>query len=272
MKIILGLVILIIILLGISWLGLRIRPKSFPNYPEQTPQLDTITLPDNLPEPVTRYYHKLYGDEIPVISSAVVTGRAKMRPFGVTLPARYRFIYEAGQGYRHYIEATFFGVPFMKVNERYLDGHGRLEIPIIGVAEGPKTNQAANLGLWAESVLLPAIWLTDPRVRWEAIDNETALLIVPFGDEEQQFVVRFDPKTDSLIVLEAMRYRDEAGDKILWLAAAEPGETIMAGGAELYATGSATWTDQGSPWAIFTAEEIVYNVDVQDYIRARGGL
>ena len=67
-----------------------------------------------------------------------------------------------------------------------------------------------------------------------------------------------------------MRYRDEASDKILWLAAAVPGETIEAGGTKLNATGSATWLDQGTPWATFTAEEIVYNVDVQAYIRATG--
>lgn len=82
--------------------------------------------------------------------------------------------------------------------------------------------------------------------------------------------MRFDPETGDLLVLEAMRYRDEAGEKILWLAAATPGATIEAGGAALNATGSATWLDQGRPWATFTAEEIVYNVDVQEYIRATG--
>jgi hypothetical protein len=269
-KIIIGIVILLVVFLGIGWLGLRIQPKPFAAYSGKTPPLDRMPLPAGLPAPVERYYRALYGEEVPLFETAVVSGRAKMRPFGVTLPARFRFIYEAGQGYRHYIEATFFGIPFLKVNEQYLDGHGRMEIPIVGVAEGPKTDQAGNLGMWAEAIYLPAIWLTDPRVRWEAIDEETALLIVPFGDEEQQFVVRFDRQTGGLLLMEAMRYRDEAGEKILWLAASVPGDSVEAGGARLNATGSATWLDQGTPWAIFTVEEIVYNVEVREAIRGRG--
>ena len=53
-------------------------------------------------------------------------------------------------------------------------------------------------------------------------------------------------------------------------AASVPGETITVAGAVLEAAGSATWLDQGTPWALFTAEQIVYNVDVRDYIRTRG--
>lgn len=269
MKIVIGVVIGLVVLVGIIWLGLRIKPKPFVSYPEQTPVLQTVPLPEGLPAPVERYFRQLYGDEIPVITSAVVSGRAQIAPFGFNLPARFRFIHEAGQGYRHYIEATWFGIPIMKVNEWYLDGHGRLQLPI-GTVEGPHTNQGANLGLWAESVNLPAIWLTDPRVRWEAVDDETALLIVPFGEAEEQFVMRFDPQTGQLRQMETMRYRDETSDKILWLAATLSSETIEAGGAALETVGAATWQDQGKPWATFATEEIVYNVNVTDYIRAQG--
>jgi hypothetical protein len=41
-------------------------------------------------------------------------------------------------------------------------------------------------------------------------------------------------------------------------------------GTPLSAVGSATWLDQGKPWAFFTLEDVVYNVDIQEYIRQKG--
>jgi hypothetical protein len=30
-----------------------------------------------------------------------------------------------------------------------------------------------------------------------------------------------------------------------------------------------TWFDQGTPWANFVVEDVVYNADVKDYVRAK---
>jgi hypothetical protein len=268
MKIIILALLILITLIFLGWLGLKIQPKPFPTLSYEASLLQTIPLPGGLPAPVARFYHQVYGDQIPVIETAVISGRASMRVNGITFPARFRFTHLAGQGYRHYIEATFFGLPIMKVNERYLDGHARLELPF-GVFESTQVDQAANLGLWAESMWLSSVFISDPRVRWESVDEETAILVTPFDDGEQRFIVRFDQQTGLLLLMEAMRYRDAEGDsKILWLSEARSWKTIN--GTLIPSTGAAIWLDEGTPWAVFTVEELAYNLNVTEYIRSTG--
>ena len=271
MKTIMIIVFIIAILLLIGWLGLQIKPKPFSPYPEKTPELKTIPLPAGLPAPVERFYKTVYGENIPVIETVVIKGRANISPFGVKLPARFLFVHNTGKDYRHYFEATWFGIPVMKVNERYLDGKTLFEPPVGDpINNDASTNQAANLAVWAEAGWFPSIWITDPRVRWEAVDEKTALLFVPFEDQEENFVMRFNPDTGLLDSMEAMRFRDSGpqAKKILWITRNIEGKKIK--GTQLDTVGSATWLDQGIPWATFTLEEVNYNVDVSDYIRQRG--
>jgi hypothetical protein len=268
MKTLLIVICAIVGLAFLFWVGLQIDPAPLPGFPQAGAEATTVPLSNGLPEPVERFYLQVYGAQVPVIQSFVVSGRAKMRVMGVTFPSRFRFTHRVGQGYRHYIETTVFGLPLMRVNEHYLEGHGRLELPF-GVEEGPNVDQGANLGLWAERLWMPSILITDPRVRWTAIDGQTALLTVPFGDEEQHFVVRFDPQTGMPQFFESMRYKGaESEDKTLWI-----NQALEWGDVDGHTTptiSAATWFDEGSPWAVFSVEEIRCNVDVREYIQAKG--
>lgn len=242
----------------VGWLGLKVKARPFAPHPGEAPDLETIPLPDGLPAPVERFYRAIYGEGIPLIESAIISGRAQLRVFGITFPARFRFTHIAGQSYRHRIEATIFGLPIMKVNERYLDGTTRLELPFGVVEDEPKVDQAANLGLWTESAWLPSVWITAPRVRWEPVDDDTALLRVPFGEIEDTIVVRFDPQTGMLRVLEAMRYKDAADEaKTLWINTALEWRDLD--GATIPTVAAIVWFDEGTPWAVFTVEEVVYS-------------
>jgi hypothetical protein len=87
------------------------------------------------------------------------------------------------------------------------------------------------------------------------VDEKTALLYVPSGEKEENFVVRFDPETGLIDTMEGMRYRDAGpqAKKILWITKALEGPAIP--GTPLSSVGSATWLDQGKPWAVFQLEE-----------------
>jgi hypothetical protein len=270
MKIILIIASVLAILLFLGWLGLKIKPAAFSPFPGDSPSLKTISLPDGLPAPVERFYRTIYGDAILVIDTVVIKGRAEISPFGIKFPARFIFVHNAGKDYRHYIEATFFGLPFMKVNESFVDGNSHFELPIGTYDNDPSITQGAVLGLWAEASWFPAVYLTDPRAHWEPVDDKTALLYVPFGDKEENFVVRFNPETNLIDMMEAMRCRDAGQElhKILWITKNVDGKNID--GSKLSAIGSATWLDQGKPWAVFTLEEVKYNVDVSKYILQKG--
>jgi len=268
-KIVVAIIGILIVLAGIGWLGLQVKPKPFPAYPEQTPALNTVELPADLPAPVARFYETIAGDQVPVIESAVISGRGRLRVKGITFPARFRFTHIAGQGYRHYIEATVFGYPVMKVNEWYLDDHARMELPVGVIENEPKIDMAANLALWGEAVWLPSVLVTDPRARWETIDDTTARLVVPFGEEEDTFTVTFDPQTGLMRTMEAMRYREATDEaKIPWCN--EPLGWQTFHGIKIPSPAATTWLDEGTPWAVWTIEDVVYNVDVSEYIRARG--
>jgi hypothetical protein len=254
LQMLLILVGVVVLLILVGWVGLQVKPAPFPAVRQPSSPMATVPLPQGLPAPVERFYRQTYGDTVPVIETAVISGRGWLRPpglFGVKFPMRFRFTHAAGQDYRHYIEVSSFGLPLMKVNEYYVDGKEHMEMPW-GVEVGEKLDQAGNLGMWAESIMwLPGILVTDPQVHWEPIDDVTALLVVPFGETQERFVVRFDPASGGVQYWEVMRYRAaDATTKLLWI--------------------NGTWFDQGSPWVNFAAEEVVYNVTVDTSLAAKG--
>lgn len=269
MKVFLITVSLLCLVAAIFWFGLQIPPRPFPALSANEGEHQFMSLPDQLPDPVDRFYRKLYGEQVPRITSAVVSGRGTMRIRGISFPARFRFIHDAGSGYRHYIQATWFGLPLMTVNEYFLDGVGRMELPFGTIEDEPQVNQGANLGMWAESIWFPSLFLTDERVRWQAVDEHTAALVVPYEEEEQVLIARFDPESGLLRHLESMRYKGaESERKVLWINEARAWEE--QDGFLTVTGGAITWFDEGTPWFVFEVEEIRTNVDVGKMIRDDG--
>lgn len=255
-------------MLATGWVGLRVSPSPLPQPAVSAGDVTTVPLPDGLPAPVDRFYRTLYGDRVPVVESAVITGRGTMRIAGITFPARFRFSHVTGESYRHYIELTAFGARLTAVNEWFVDGRARLELPF-GVSQGPNVDQGANLALWAETVWMPSVWVTDPAAHWEPIDATSARLDVPFGDERETFTARFDPDTGLLDSMQSMRFKGEDDQaRTGWLNHAPEWGRVDGHPAPLSAT--VTWLDEGSPWAELRTEQLIYNADLEDYVRAAG--
>lgn len=250
--------------------GLRVQPAPFPAYTAASAYPDeTVPIPAGLPAPVERYYRLTYPDgRLPVYHSAVISGRGTLRVMGITFPSRYRFVHRSGYDYRHYFELTFYGYPILKVNERFIDGHARMELPFGVTKNDPLVDGAANQGLWAEMSIYPAYFLTDGRARWEAVDEVTARLHVPWRDGDQVFTVHFDPQSGRMLRMETLRNRDAKSDQILWTAGNITVPERNGQPAKVLQT--ATWADEGTPWLIMENQEIVFNSDVSNYIQQRG--
>jgi hypothetical protein len=231
---------------ALGWLGVRIPPAAYPPFDAHTPAQELRPLPAGLPAPVDRFYRLTYGDSLPIITSAVVSGRGTMAPFGVALPMRFQMLYTIGQDYRAQFEATFFGLPIMRAVETYINGHGVGQTPA-GTDQGVWFDQAINVRIWCELLQwMPAALLSEPRVAWEPIDETMAVLRVPFGEQRQTIIVRFDSESGRLRYFEAMKGRS-ATDELLWI--------------------NGIWVDQGKPWITLNIEEQRYNLPVADAIR-----
>ena len=247
------------ILVGIGWAGLQVRPANLPPVTDTPQDLGTVPTQADVPAPVQRYFRAAYGDEAPRVESLVLYGRARAN-FGIWLPLRYRLLHRPGQAFERYMEVTWFGWTVLKAIDRYVDGKG-MTGPMGNVATGPEIDQGANLILWAEAPLMPSLWIVDERIRWEAVDDNSARLFFPFGDGEDELTVHFDPQSHLITRISTLRYRDAQTGKVPWHADFLAWKTVD--GDTVPSRIAITWEDQGKPWSDWDLENYHWNVDIE---------
>jgi hypothetical protein len=262
-KIVVAIIGILVVLVGIGWLGFQIKPRTSPPPSAQTRDLGTVELPEDLPAPVYRHYEKTMGTQIPKIETAVVWAAPRFRLGSLWVRLRHTTYYAPGQHHRD-MEVTWFGIPVVKGFEYHKDGKGIMNVGG-QVTEGPQIDQGACLGSWGEALMaMPSIYVTDPSVQWEAVDDVTARLIVPCGDEEVTFTVEFDPETGLMKHLVAMRYRGLEEDKTPWHLEILEWETVDS--TLTPALAIATWEDEGKPYLYWEVDSVAHNVDVSHKI------
>jgi hypothetical protein len=240
--------------------GIRVKPPRFESPKLNSRETGSVKLPADLPAPVARYAKTVFGGSIPVVESALILGRADLTLNGIAVKGRFKFYHQAGSAYHHEIQLTWFGLPLATVVEQYKDGQAIMSLPGTRIENDEKTNLAANQGLWAEALWLPSIWFTDGRVEWVAIDDTTAKLVIPDAVEEEQFTTTFEADTGLIKDLTTLRY-GESDDpaRHRWTnTAIEWGEM---NGIRIPVVISTQWDDD-KPWALWSADDVIYNLDV----------
>ncbi len=261
-KILIGITGALFALAGIGWAGLQIAPQNFPPPTVPTTDLGTIAVPTDLPAPVRRYLAVAFNNQVPRVESLITWGRARAN-FAVWMPLRFQLYHRPGQAFQRNMEVTWFGLPVLKALDQYLDGKG-MTGPINNLATGPKVDQGANLILWAEATFYPSLLLTDPRIRWEAIDDTSARLILPFGDTQEELIFYFDPATGLVTRTWALRYQTNTGEKEPWFAEIQAWQTID--GRQFPARVAVTWEKDGKPWSYWDFEGVRWNVAIDDVL------
>ncbi|MCA3748083.1 MAG: hypothetical protein IN808_02965 [Rubrobacter sp.] len=257
----------VVLLVGVGWLGLRIKPEPFPPHPEKTSGMSTAGLPSGLPEPVHRHFRATLGERVPRIETAVVWGRASFKLGGLWTPMRLKAYYLSGRGFRRDMEITWFGMPILRGADAYVGGRGSLRIGglIRASSEGKTMDQGENLAMWGEAPFTtPSALVLDPRVRWEPIDAHSARLIVPFEEGEETLRVEFDPQTGLMKSMSGMRYRGREDTKTPWRTGYSGWKTVH--GIKLPHRGVARWEDQREPYIVFEIEGAEFNVDVSEQV------
>jgi hypothetical protein len=258
----LGIFALIDLIIGAIWLGFRIRPDPLPKTTKNQMGA-TIPIPETLPAPVRRYLQATAGgNRLPMATSAVLWGRGTIKRGPLWMPVRYWVAHHPGYHFRRHMEVTWYGIPVLKGWDEYVNGRGMTTIAG-QMATSPQINQAANLMLWVEAVAMPSLYLTDPRVRWEEINDTTARLMVPFEDQEDVVTVYFDEQTDLINRMTALRYKNDEA-KIPWTV--EFLEWHPMNGGLYPAHIAVTWADEGTPWSYWHFEAIDWNVDLTPFI------
>jgi hypothetical protein len=229
-----------------------------------------------MPAPVSRFYSVVYGPtyvkpQMPTLDPAVVTGRGSVVVAGIHIPVLFQAYYDGHGTFRREMEMTWFGKPIGKVVHGYRDDIGIYQM-LGKTAKDDKTAQAENISYWAEAVWLPSVFLGDDRVRWEAVDDVTARLVVPLGEGEDSLLVKFSPTTYLIDSVSAQRYRDaQAAEKTTWQVQYRNYQSIHDTMVPTQLLVS--WGEKGNPVEVLTVENIEYGVHAflsshYDFLRA----
>ncbi len=149
--------------------------------------------------------------------------------------------HRVGHAFVHDIRLGVGPLSFRMGLDAYVDGRGLMKIGP-SVRRGVEFDQGALIALWGEALGFPSAWEGRDDVRWEPVDDVTALLIVAGPEGDIPITVGFDPATGYPAFCEADRYK-ATGPKVRWRGTSSDWRRFP-GGVLSPSRYSAAWNDR----------------------------
>jgi hypothetical protein len=250
-------------LAALGLIGLIIPARNYPHPSRKTREIGGFNLPDDLPEPVSRHFLAVLGINPPQMNSAVIWGRGRFKSLGLWLPMRFRCHFKNGHNYLKEMQITWFGFPIHSKVQAY-KGHtasSQIRDLTSSYPSSDNTGQDNLLSLWAESMWMPSLLITDQSVQWDTIDESTAWLIVSRNGNHEPILTRFNPNNGLIEEIIALRCRKAGGEKVNWRVTYShwrPFHRLL-----LPAKIITSWDDSGA-YTILNAQGVEYNPQVYE--------
>jgi hypothetical protein len=201
-------------------IGFFFNPKVHKPELEPIEPPEMIPLPGDLPYPVHRYLQMNFGDQVPLPATVVAWGLGKRigRNFGrlgpLWMPSHWALYLIPGKEFVYRLTVTWFGRKMLQGGDELRQGYGRF-IMNKDRLENANINKSEWIMLWLYTIMAaPSAILADPANTWEAVDDQTARLSVPYKDGERwDFTLLFDSETGQLTGVDTMRVASRDGKK-----------------------------------------------------------
>ena len=202
-------------------IGFFFKPAVHKPELEPIEALEMIPLPGSLPYPVRHYLQMSFGDQVPLPATAVAWGLGKRigRSFGrlgpLWMPSYWALYLVPGKEFVYRLTVTWYGRRMLQGGDELRQGYGRF-IMNKDRLENANINKSEWIMLWLYTILTaPSAILADPNNTWEAVDDQTARLSVPYLDGTRwEFTLLFDSQTGQLSGVDTLRVTSRDGKEI----------------------------------------------------------
>ncbi len=195
---------------------------------------------------------------------AIETTAWMRRPWMPRIPLEIRMAHRLGYEFVHEIRIGRGALSFRFGLDAYVGGHGLMKVGP-SLQTGIEFDQGALIALWGEALCFPAAWERRTDIRWEAVDERTARLVVEGPEGEIPITVGFDPVTGCPASCTADRYKAN-GPKVGWTGRFSDWRRFEGG---VLAPGrfEVQWADEPYPWIEIRTTSVSVNAPIDDALR-----